>query len=406
MHQKHARHALAAIAGATLLSMSVWFSASYVLPQLEQRWSLNSIETSMLTIAVQLGFVVGALGSAVLGIADLIRGTRLIAIGASGAALCNILLLVVDTSTQAIAARAGTGLFLALVYPPALKEVSTWFRSGRGVALGVMVGALAIGSAVPHLVSAAVDLDWRIVIGATSACSVTGAVFVLTIRKSGPFGVASHQFRPREALAAITSRPVALANIGYVGHMWELYAMWAFLGTFLTQSPALSGSSHPGRAASLIAFICISSGALGCFAGGVIGDRYGHARSALISLCCSGAAAIAVASVSRGPLWMLAPVCVWWGFWIVADSAQFSALVAQYTVPAHVGSALSAQLAFGYLTTAFTIWLVPVVAERAGWPWALCLLSVGPIFGIMAMAAVSSTVSLNMSETNKGLDPV
>ncbi|MEV4644337.1 MFS transporter [Saccharopolyspora sp. NPDC049357] len=377
--------ALGLIALATLLSMSVWFSASFVVPQLRQLWHLTSGQSSLLTIAVQLGFVVGALALAASGLADAIPGRRLMCVGALGAAAINLGLLWAPGFASALLLRTLTGAFLAAVYPPALKEVSSWFQRGRGTALGVMIGALTLGSAAPQLVKATGGLGWQLVIAATSALTALGGVTTLLIRGTGPFPFPKSTFSLSSALRASRDRRVVLANLGYAGHMWELYAMWAWVGTFLASLDGFSAPSTGAQNAALAAFACIGVGAIGCLVGGRISDRIGRARSALISLVCSGGAAVVLAFVHTLPLPLVLAVTAFWGFWVIADSAQFSALVTENADQRYVGSAVSFQLAIGYMTTAATIYLVPILAEGVSWTAALLVLAVGPAVGIGAL---------------------
>jgi MFS family permease len=376
---------LALIALATFLSMSVWFSASFVVPQLQQLWHLSSGESSLLTIAVQLGFVIGALVLAASGLADAVPGRRLMSAGALGAAVVNLLLLWSPGFAVTLVLRALTGAFLAAVYPPALKEVSSWFKEGRGTALGVMIGALTLGSAVPHLVKAFGGLGWQVVIVATSILTAAGGLIVLLVRGSGPYPFPKSVFSLSAALRAIRNREVVLANVGYAGHMWELYAMWAWIGTFLAGLHGFSDTPDGPRHAALAAFACIGVGAVGCLVGGRISDRFGRAQSALISLVLSGGAAVVLAFARQVPLPLVLIVSAFWGFWVIADSAQFSAMVTESADPRYVGSAISLQLAIGYVTTAATIYLVPVLAENASWTAALLVLALGPVVGIVAL---------------------
>lgn len=382
-----ARTALAVVAVSTFLSMSVWFSASFVVPQLRELWGLSSGRSSLLTVAVQLGFAAGALALAGTGLADAVRGTRLMCAGAVAAAAFNLALLWAPGYEAALVLRALTGASLAAVYPPALKEVSSWFRKGRGTALGVMIAALTLGSAAPQLVKATGGLDWRVVIATTSALTLAGGLVVLLLRDSGPYPFPRSAFRPGHALRAVRSRPVLLANLGYAGHMWELYAMWAWVGAFLATLGPFAGSADGERGASLAAFACIGVGALGCLAGGLLGDRFGRAQAALLSLVLSGGAAVTLALVRTSPLPVVLAVAAFWGFWVIADSAQFSALVTESADPRYVGSAVSFQLALGYVTTSATIWLVPEVAAASSWSAALLVLAAGPVVGVLAMAA-------------------
>ncbi|MBK0419045.1 MFS transporter [Leucobacter sp. CSA1] len=389
--------AVGIVALSTLLTMSVWFSATFVLPSLSLEWKLSEGQTSLLTIAVQGGFVVGALGSTASGLADGLSPRKLMCFGAFGAAFCNAGLLWCDDLMWAVPARFGTGMFLALVYPPALKEVSTWFVRGRGKALGLMIGALTLGSALPHLVGAAGGLDWRVVIAATSLLGIAGGLVVLLVRGQGPYPFPRRPFSFAAGFRSMRTREVALANVGYVGHMWELYAMWAGVGAFILSLPELSRPSS-GVLAPILAFFCIGVGAVGSFVGGVLSDRWGRARAAFISLVCSGAAALALGLTYQAlPFWVIIALCGFWGFWVIADSAQFSALVAENAEPEYVGGALSLQLALGYTTTALTLWLVPQIVEHASWNLALCVLAIGPALGAAAMWAVDKQSAARMA---------
>ncbi len=375
------RRALALIAGSTLLSMTVWFSASFVVPQLREAWQLGATGAAWLTVAVQVGFVLGALGLAVSGLVDRVDTRILFSVGSFGAAAANLSLLWCDGLAGAVPARLATGAFLAAVYPPALKRIATWFRRGRGLAMGVMIAALTVGSAVPHLVNAAGGLDWRWVITATSGFALAGGLLILAQHHLGPYPFPRTPFRVSDAAAVLRSRPVMLTNLGYVGHMWELYAMWAYVGAFLLSLSAVTSAVQ----AAVLAFTAIGVGALGCLAGGVIGDRVGRTQAASLALACSGGACVVLALVGDRTLWLVVPLCLFWGFWVIADSAQFSALATERAGEAYVGTAVSVQLACGYLTTAVSIWLVPYVVDQVSWRAALAVLALGPVVGLAAM---------------------
>ncbi|WP_327659429.1 MULTISPECIES: MFS transporter [unclassified Streptomyces] len=379
--------ALAVVAVSTLLSMSVWFSASFVLPQLKEEWGLSPGSGALLTVAVQLGFVVGAVSSAMSGLADRVANRFLMCGGAVGAAVANGGVLLADGLWLAVVLRLVTGFFLAAVYPPALKETATWFRAGRGKALGVMIGALTVGSALPHAVNAAGGVDWHLVIAVTSLMGACGGVLALCLRWPGPYPFPRRRVTVGGALRSLRNRDVVLADLGYVGHMWELYAMWGTVASLLASVPVVEGSGRTDALASTIAFVCIGVGAFGCLLGGVLGDRWGRASAARICLVCSGGAALLLAvGVDAMPSGLVIAVCVFWGFWVVADSAQFSALVTERADPDYVGGALSLQLALGYSTTAVTLWGVPVLVEHTSWRVALLVLVVGPVVGVVAMS--------------------
>lgn len=379
--------ALAVVAVSTLLSMSVWFSASFVLPQLKEEWGLSAGSGALLTVAVQLGFVVGAVSSATSGLADRVANRFLMCGGALGAAVANLGVLLADGLGSAVVLRLLTGFFLAAVYPPALKETATWFRAGRGKALGVMIGALTVGSALPHAVNAAGGVDWHFVIAVTSLMGACGGVLALSLRSPGPYPFPRRRVTVGGALRSLRNRDVVLADLGYVGHMWELYAMWGTVAALLASVPVVEESGRTDALASTIAFVCIGVGAFGCLVGGVLGDRWGRASAARICLVCSGGAALLLAvGVDAMPSGLVIAVCVFWGFWVVADSAQFSALVTERADPDYVGGALSLQLALGYSTTAVTLWGVPVLVEHTSWRVALLVLVVGPVVGVVAMS--------------------
>jgi MFS family permease len=375
--------ALALLAFSLVLSMTTWFSASAVVPQLREDWSLSSTGAAWLTIAVQLGFVAGALASSVLNLADLFAPQSVILAGSVGAAAANVLLAVAGGAAAGIPLRLATGFFLAGVYPPALKLMATWFRSGRGLALGTIVGALTLGSALPHLVNGLGGLDWRTVVYATSALTLAGGVVARVGVGDGPFPFPAAVFDPHQARFVFANRGVRLASLGYFGHMWELYAMWAWFVVFFR---AVHG---PGEGAAYATFAVIGVGALGCVAGGLLGDRWGRPQATAAMMVASGSCAVLVGLVAQWSAWLALAVGLVWGFTVVADSAQFSTLVTEHADQAYVGTALTLQLAVGFTLTVATIWLVPVLEHDVGWKWAFAFLAPGPALGTAAMLRLS-----------------
>jgi MFS family permease len=370
---------LALLAAALVLSMTTWFSATAVVPQLRTDWELGNTAAAWLTIAVQVGFVAGAVIGSALSIADVFPPRVVILVGSIGAAAANALLVAADGTAVAIAARVATGLFLAGVYPPALKLASTWFQRGRGTALGIVVGALTLGSATPHLVNGLGGLDWHVVVWVTSALTALGGIVVFLGVPEGPFSFPSARFDPAQVGLVLRNRGVRLASLGYFGHMWELYAMWAWFLVFFRATVA------GGSSAAYAAFAVIGIGAVGCYAGGVLGDRIGRAESAAVMMACSGFLALTIGLLVDAPGWIVLLVGLVWGFTVVADSAQFSTLVTEHADQAYVGTALGLQMAVGFALTVVTIWLIPFLESEVGWRWAFAFLAPGPALGILAM---------------------
>jgi len=370
---------LALLAAALVLSMTTWFSATAVVPQLREEWGLGDTGAAWLTIAVQVGFVAGALVASALSLADLFSPRLVILIGSVGAAAANAVLLAADGAELGLAARFLTGFCLAGVYPPALKLASTWFQRGRGTALGIVVGALTLGSAVPHFVNGLGGLDWQVVVVTTSLLTVAGGVLAAVTVPEGPFGFPTAIFDPRQAPRVLANRGVRLASLGYFGHMWELYAMWAWFLVFF------SAVASDGKEAAYATGAVIGVGALGCWAGGVLGDRWGRPETTAAMMAVSGSCALVVGVVGAWSAAAALLVGLVWGFAVVADSAQFSTMVTELADQAYVGTALALQLAVGFALTVATIWLVPYWEEAVGWRWAFAFLAPGPALGIAAM---------------------
>jgi MFS family permease len=371
--------------------MTTWFSATAALPQLVALWRLSATAAAWLTIAVQIGFVAGALASAALTLSDILPPRRMILLGAIGAAAANALLWFAEGPGLAIPLRLATGFFLAGVYPPALKSMATWFRVGRGTGLGILVGALTLGSAAPHLINGLGGVDWRVVVLTTSALTLAGGVLAELAGSEGPWPFPRARFDPRQARLAFSGRGVRLASLGYFGHMWELYAMWAWFVAFYAAVLAAHGDPVPQRGAAFATFAVIGAGGVGCWAGGVLGDRWGRSRTTMLSMTISGACALTIGALIDLPPGIVLAVGLVWGFWVVADSAQFSTIVTEVADQRYVGTAVTLQLAIGFLLTVATIWLIPALVEGVGWRWAFVALAPGPALGTLAMHRLKSS---------------
>jgi MFS family permease len=383
---------LALLSVAELLGMSLWFAASAVSAQYQQMWSLTASEAAWLTTAVQLGFVGGTAVSAVLNLADIVAARRLFAGSALLAAGCNAMVLSAHGLDTALLWRALTGVCLAGVYPPAMKMIATWFRARRGMAVGTIVGALTVGKALPYLVKAIPDASIANVTLTASVGAVAAAVIVWRGYRDGPYAFPPRRFS-WQLVGDVAREPRwRLAMGGYLGHMWELYAAWTWLPVFVAASVAAQGldARTAGMRASVVAFCALAVGGAGCVWGGVVADRRGRAWLVNTAMMLSGACALLIGATFGRSLWLLAPVALVWGFFVIADSAQFSVMITE-SVPAHaVGTALTLQTSLGFLLTAGVIQLVPLLESRVGWPWAFTMLALGPVLGIASIRRLVS----------------
>jgi MFS family permease len=372
---------------AELLALSLWFSASAVLPALTREWGLGHGGAAGLTIAVQAGFIVGTLASALLNLPDLFSPRLVMMVGITlGVAANSALALWASSLSSALLLRFVTGVCLAGAYPPAMKIMATWFREGRGLAIGILVGALTVGSATPHLIRGLTALPWRETLLVASGLALAGAAVVRLWVAEGPHRFPSARFDARMAAAVFAERGPRLACLGYLGHMWELYAMWAWLAAFLAASlEARGGGSYAGLNPSGATFVVIALGALGCWAGGIASDRWGRTTLTMIAMALSGACAVAIGLTFGGAPLLTLLVAVVWGVAVIADSAQFSTAITELSAPAYVGTALTTQTCAGFALTMVSIWLIPPLVARVGWQWAFAALAIGPALGILAM---------------------
>ena len=375
---------LAVLAVAELMGMSLWFGASAVAGDLGARWSLDTSQIGWLTSVVQLGFVVGTALAALLNIADIVPARWYFAAAATAGGLANLGLIAVDSYSGALLLRFATGLFLAGVYPPAMKMASTWFRAQRGLAIGTVVGALVIGKSTPYLIHALPDTSSAVVVIVASVGAFLSAALIMAAYHDGPYAFPARPFSFGLVGSVWSSREWRLATGGYLGHMFELYSFWTWIAAFSAASLMASEAPHAGLV-SLVAFLAIAAGGIGSIWGGFAADRRGREWLVTISMIASGACAVLSPLVfGRGRL-VLIVLAVVWGFFVVADSAQFSALVTE-SVPSHaVGTALTLQTSTGFLLTMVSIQLVPPLVAMTSWQWAFPMLALGPIAGVASI---------------------
>jgi MFS family permease len=379
---------LVVLAVAELLGMSLWFAASAVASQLAESWALDSTQTGWLTTIVQLGFVVGSGTAALLNLADVLPSKLYFTVAAIAGAAFNAALVKGGSYAVALALRFLTGFALAGVYPPAMKMASTWFRARRGVAIGTVVGALTVGKATPYLVHAIPNASAATVILAASGCATVAAILIALFYTDGPYPFPARRFSWRLLHTVFSRRDWRLATGGYLGHMFELYSFWTWIPLFIAASVAAHGTranASTTSLVSLIAFGTIAIGGFGCVWGGLFADRRGRETLVTLAMALSGCCALLIPFVFGHSLWLLAPLAWGWGFFVIADSAQFSALVTESVPPHAVGTALTVQTSLGFLLTMISIQLIPPLVTFVGWKWVFPVLAIGPAFGIAAI---------------------
>jgi MFS family permease len=367
-------------------AMSVWFSSSAVVAIVRQVQGISALQATLLTSAVQAGFVAGTITSALLSLADRYDPRRLFmtsALVAGSATAC--LAFIEPAGLAAIALRFLTGMCMAGVYPVGMRLAATWANRDLGLLIGLLVGALTFGSASPHLLAALGGSSWRAIYAIAALCALLAGIAIL-LCDVGPNMARATRIQWSALAGAWRNPALRLANLGYLGHMWELYAMWAWLAVFLQTSFAAAGISHARQAAEWLTFAAVAAGALGAWLGGVLADRVGRTTVTIGAMAVSGACAAVMGWLLGAPVWLVACVALVWGVSVIADSAQFSASIAELAEPASIGTLLTAQTCAGFLLTLVSIHLVPDVVAFAGWPGAFSMLAAGPFLGCIAMA--------------------
>lgn len=365
--------------------LSLWFSASAVAPSLTREFSLSGSDVALLSSSVQAGFVLGCLISAALGLADRTDPRLLYAICAVAGALANFAFMHVEPGTSlSIILRLITGAVIAGVYPVGMKIAMSWAKGDAGMLVGMLVGSLMIGSASPHIIAFWGDVDWRAVLFATSIISAAGGLSVMLVA-IGPNFAKSPKFKLGLALEAFTNKPIRLANFGYFGHMWEVYAMWTWIVLYLGASFEVSGIDDPGKWASLVAFFTLAAGAPGSIWGGRIADKVGRTLMTSVVLAASGLCSLIIGPLFGGPVILVVLIAILWGATVSPDSAQFSTAVGELSKPENRGTMLTMQTAIGFSLALVSVQLMPHWIALVGWHWAFTPLVAGPIFGIISM---------------------
>ena len=379
------------VSAATFFSLSVWFSTNAISGALEVEKSIDESSMAILTIAVQLGFVFGTLLIAFTNLSDLVNTRTLFAVSAALAAATNLLVIPLESPPALIAARFATGAFLGGVYPPAMKVISGWYTKGRGFALGTMVGALTIGSGSPHLLRSVFSENWQAVIVGSSILATVGGLILKFLVTDGPDDVKGARFNPRYLVGALTERGPRLALAGYLGHQWELYAMWAWIGSYMLY--VVGDQSLIGDRldlASGLTFLVFTVGAVASSYAGVWSEKIGRTAVTSIAMVISGGVAAFIGFIPVEMTVLIVILAMIWGASVIADSAQFSTAMTELSDPAYRGTMLTFQTGVGFALTAVSIWLLPMVKDSSGWGLAFAMLALGPVVGTAAMLRLRS----------------
>jgi MFS family permease len=377
-----ARSQLGIAVAVQILVMSVWFAAAAAVPSLKADWGISSGAAGWLTTAVQIGFVFGALGAGLLNLADRIPvGPLVFGAGALAALSTAAVPLLAGGLVPALPLRFLTGVALAGVYPVVVRQVVSWFGSSRALAMGALLGALTLGSGLPHLVGAFGDLPWRTVLLVTASMAGLGALAALRLRL-GPFKAPAAHFHPGYLAQMFRDRRQRDVNFGYFGHMWELYAFWAWIPAFLAAArPATSEAEL-----ALAAFVVIGvAGGIGCLLAGVAARRRSAIAAARLALLTSAACCAISPLAYAAPLVLLGAVAIVWGAAVIADSPMFSAALSVAADRRYVGTALTLQMAIGFSITAIAIRVLPLIADAVGWRWTFLALLPGPALALVAL---------------------
>ena len=382
LNPKAPRRILPTIIFAQFAGTSLWFAGNAILKDLQIDWQLPSDALASITSAVQLGFILGTFLFALLSVADRFKPSRVFFVCAIIGALLNVSITIIPPSYfLLLATRFLTGLFLAGIYPVGMKIASDWYGGKLGKALGYLVGALVIGTAIPHLINySGSQLSWTYVLITTSLLAIIGGLSMLLLVDDGPFRKIRSKFSPRQVKTVFKNKAFRSAAFGYFGHMWELYTFWAFVPVILhyynvTQQQQIN--------VSLWSFIVIGVGAIASALGGIYSIKYGSAKSAFVFLLISGICCLLSPLFFELPPVAFLLLLTLWGFAVVGDSAQFSSLNAQTAPPQLIGTALTIVVSIGFLITIPSIQLLSYLDSIMETKWIFLVLIIGPLFGLI-----------------------
>ncbi|MHA2008563.1 MAG: MFS transporter [Promethearchaeota archaeon] len=370
---------------ALLFSLTVWFSANAITPQLIILWNLNQTDLALLSIILIIGFVLGGLIYSVFNLPDLINTPIFFSLNALLAALGNFLAALSPNFLFFITFRFITGFFLAGVYPTAMKLISSWFKRNRGLAIGILLGALTAGSGLPYIFNLTGLPNWRIMLSISSLLALFGSVLIFTFIQEGSHLVKGAKFQFSNIKELFSKKSVRYANYSYFGHMWELYAFWVWIPKFLQE---VHSRTNPGIDLNLYfslgTFLVFISGALGNMIGGKVADIIGRTKFNILMSIVSGLSSLTIGFFLNNYV-LAVVIAIIWGLTVVPDSPQYSAMISELSNPAYIGTALAIQTAVGFAITNITIWLLPIIVDLIGWTYGFVFLVFGPVFGIYSL---------------------
>jgi len=377
------KHILPIIVFSQFAGTSLWFSGNAILPQIKTSWNLPQDSIAQVTSAVMLGFILGTLLFALLSVADRFKATGVFLLCTIlGAFFNSSIFLFEGTYAVLLIARFLTGITLAGIYPVGMKIASDWYKGNLGKALGYLVGALVLGSAFPHLLNyTGSNYRYEFVLLGTSVLAIIGGLAMFFGVGEGPYRTKASAFRPRQAFQVFSNKDFRSAALGYFGHMWELYAFWAFVPVVLVYYNDLNGTHlNP----SLWTFLIMGIGFFSCAVGGIGALKFGSAKVAYAFLLVSGLMCLVSPFIFDFSPALFLALLLLWGFAVIGDSAQFSTLNAQTAPPEYRGTALTIAVSIGFFITIPSIQLLGYLNQILDTKWILLFLSIGPMMGLYA----------------------
>ena len=384
-HLKSKFAILVIISISLLFTLTVWFSANAIVNQLIILWMLNEYDIALLSMILIIGFVVGGFFSAILNLPDIIKTEKFYSIYAGLSALSNFLAIFSSNFLWFLLFRFLTGFFLSGVCPTAMKLVSSWFKKHRGLAVGILLGALTAGSGLPYIFNINGTPEWRFLLTLSSFLALIGAILIYIFITEGPNVSHGGKFQLSNLRVIWAKNSVKYANLAYFGHMWELYAFWVWIPIFLKESFIMTFPS--GNATlffSIGTFTVFISGALSNAFGGMIADRIGRTKFNIMMLIFSGISSLVIGFFFKNTIIALI-IAIIWGITAVPDSPQYSVMITELSDQNYIGTALTVQTSVGFGITLFSIQLLPSLVHVVSWSFGFMVLALGPIVGIISL---------------------